>query len=145
MKLDQNFPYALMLIRSGLGLLCANFSKYTRQLWSLVIVNFIFAQYLGIKVMEFDQILHMHICWPDERGILFLCCPSVHLSVSQSFTFWFLSGRCGMDLISTAYWHYVLLLLHYFLLLAHLSTKCSWWAIVVSQCPSSVMRRQQLL
>ena len=29
--------------------------------------------------------------------------------------------------------------------LAHLSTKCSWWAIVVSQCPSSVVRRQQLL
>ena len=24
--------------------------------------------------------------------------------------------------------------------LAHLSTKCSWWAIVVSQCPSSVVR-----
>ena len=31
------------------------------------------------------------------------------------------------------------------LFLAHLSTKCSWWAIVVSQCPSSVVRRQQLL
>ena len=27
------------------------------------------------------------------------------------------------------------------LLLAHLSTKCLWWAIVVSQCPSSVVRR----
>ena len=26
-------------------------------------------------------------------------------------------------------------------LLAHLSTKCSWWAFVVSQCPSSVVRR----
>ena len=24
--------------------------------------------------------------------------------------------------------------------LAHLSTKCSWWAIVISQCPSSVVR-----
>ena len=30
-------------------------------------------------------------------------------------------------------------------LLAHLSTKCSWRAIAVSQCPSSVVRRQQLL
>ena len=27
------------------------------------------------------------------------------------------------------------------LFLAHLSTKCSWWAIVVSQCPSCVVRR----
>ena len=68
MKLDQideirpNLPYALMLIRSGLGLLFANVSKYTTQLWSLVIVNFIFAQYLGIKLMEFDQVLHMYIC-----------------------------------------------------------------------------------
>ena len=26
-------------------------------------------------------------------------------------------------------------------LLTHLSTKCSWWAIVISQCPSSVVRR----
>ena len=24
--------------------------------------------------------------------------------------------------------------------LAHLSTKCSWWAIVISLCPSSVVR-----
>ena len=24
-------------------------------------------------------------------------------------------------------------------LLAHLSTKCSWWAIVISQCPLSVV------
>ena len=30
-------------------------------------------------------------------------------------------------------------------LLAHLSTKCSWWAIVVSQCPSCILRCQQLL
>ena len=30
-------------------------------------------------------------------------------------------------------------------LLAHLATKCSWWAIVISQCPSSVMRRQQFV
>ena len=28
------------------------------------------------------------------------------------------------------------------LLLAHLSTKCSWWAIVVSGCPSSVVVRR---
>jgi len=28
------------------------------------------------------------------------------------------------------------------LFLAHLSTKCSWWAIVVSGCPSSVVVRQ---
>ena len=28
------------------------------------------------------------------------------------------------------------------LLLAHLSTKCSWWAIVVSSCPSSVVVRR---
>jgi len=27
-------------------------------------------------------------------------------------------------------------------LLAHLSTKCSWWAIVVSGCPSSVVVRR---
>ena len=27
------------------------------------------------------------------------------------------------------------------LYLAHLSTKCSWWAILVSQCPSCVVRR----
>jgi len=26
-----------------------------------------------------------------------------------------------------------------YLLLAHLSTKCSWWAVVVSGCPSSVV------
>ena len=26
-------------------------------------------------------------------------------------------------------------------LLAHLSSKCSWWAIVIDQCPSSVVRR----
>ena len=29
----------------------------------------------------------------------------------------------------------------YALFLAHLSTKCSWWAIVVSQCPSCFVRR----
>jgi len=28
------------------------------------------------------------------------------------------------------------------ILLAHLSTKCSWWAIVVSSCPSSVVVRR---
>ena len=30
-------------------------------------------------------------------------------------------------------------------ILYYLSTKCSWWAIVVSQCPSCVVQRQQLL
>ena len=34
-----------------------------------------------------------------------------------------------------------LIFLFLVLLLAHLSTKCSWWAIVISQCPSSVVRR----
>ena len=28
----------------------------------------------------------------------------------------------------------------WWLLLAHLSTKCSWWTVVVSQCPSSIVR-----
>ena len=28
-------------------------------------------------------------------------------------------------------------------LLANLSTKCSWWAIVIGQYPSSVLERQQ--
>jgi len=31
---------------------------------------------------------------------------------------------------------------HFFPFLAHLSTKCSWWAIVVSGCPSSVVVRR---
>ena len=29
---------------------------------------------------------------------------------------------------------------YFYLFLAHLSTKCSWWAIVISLCPSSVVR-----
>ena len=31
-----------------------------------------------------------------------------------------------------------LFIIIFFLFLAHLSTKCSWWAIVISLCPSSV-------
>ena len=35
--------------------------------------------------------------------------------------------------------HWLSFFWSYLLLLAHLSTKCSWWAIVVSECPSCVV------
>ena len=121
-----NFVYALTLTRSKLGSLCVIFCKYTTQLWPLVIVNFVSAQYLRNKLMEFDKILHIHLCWSRSRlellhidflyphpppmancgsergGILFLHCASVCPSISPlRFGFW------GVYLISTLYWHFL--------------------------------------
>ena len=49
-----NFAYALMLTRSSLGLLHVNFRKFTTELWPLTCQNFVSAQYLDDKSMEFD-------------------------------------------------------------------------------------------
>ena len=48
------FAYALMLTKSSLGLLRINFCKFTTEWWPLTCQNFVSAQYLDDKSMEFD-------------------------------------------------------------------------------------------
>ena len=76
-----NFAHALILTRSRLGLLGVKFRKFVTELWPLIDVrisfwwqnlvapywcqNFVSARYLENKLMEFDQILHMHWYWQD--------------------------------------------------------------------------------
>ena len=65
-----DFAYALILTRSRFGL---SISMHTRQfllIYNRVMAldscrNFVSAQYLKNKLMEFDQILHMHWYWQD--------------------------------------------------------------------------------
>jgi len=45
----------------------------------------------------------------------------------------------GVEASSKIYFYWLCL---HFLFLAHLSTKCSWWAIVTGLCPSSVVVRR---
>ena len=63
-RIRPNFPYSMMLTKSRLGLLCIHFCKFTSQLWFGYREDFVFAQYLVNKSMEFDQILHLHWPWP---------------------------------------------------------------------------------
>ena len=58
-----NFALALMLISSTLGLLRVNFRTFSTWLWPFCYrQNFVSAQYLVNKLMEFDKSLYMH--WP---------------------------------------------------------------------------------
>ena len=65
----SNFANALILTRSRLGLLRINYHQIVTELLPLMIhdfcQNFVSAQYLENKLMEFDQFLHMHWYWQD--------------------------------------------------------------------------------
>ena len=60
--IGPSFAYALIWTTSGLGLLHINFHRVMALDWCL---NFLSAQYLGNKLMEFDKILHMHWYFQD--------------------------------------------------------------------------------
>ena len=83
----SNFAYGLTITRSRLGVLCVNFCKFT-ELWPLAIVEISFPlNTFVINLMECDQILYMHWCWPDLHGD---CYASIFTDIQHSYGPWLL-------------------------------------------------------
>ena len=72
-----------------MGIVTHQFSSiYNREMALEWCRNLVFAQYLENKLMEFDQILHMHWCWQD---LGWDCYASIFANLQQSYGLWLIS------------------------------------------------------
>ena len=102
--------------------------------------------FLQASVSSYSQITLNHDCLqPGKKSMSLLQCSSesqILCNVSYHLTH-NMPRKWNWTVNDTTFnhdfwiWHYKSQ--KHYSFLAHLSTKCSWWAIVVSGCPSSVV------